>query len=277
MIQLGRFNLLKVSRKTEDGFILIDEQKIEVFLPAIEGDLTWKEGHEVSAFVYDGFLGKKTATLKTPKIQLGQFAYLPVSSVDEIGVFVDWGMSKDLLIPPKQEGIRMEEGKSYIVYMYQDRMSGKIYGSNKIEHRLSNDELTVEEGQEVDLLIHRQTDLGYSVIVNHQHRGQVFENDIFQDLSVGDELKGYVKKIQDENRLDISIRPMGYRNSISPDSQKILNALKVAEGFLPLTDKSPPDLIMVELELSKKAFKRAIGSLYKSRKIEIKESGIHLL
>jgi len=276
-MELGTYNELEISRKTEDGFILSDENNVEVFLSAAEGDVTWEIGKKLNVFVYEGFLGKKKATLKTPKIQLNQFSYLPVSSIEDIGVFVDWGMEKHLLIPPKQEGQRMYEDESHIIFMYKDKMSGKIYGSNKIEKRLSNEVLTVEEGDEVDLLVQRESDLGYVVIVNHKHRGLVFENDIFQELKEGDQLKGFVKKIQPENRLDISIRPMGYRNAITPDSKVILEALKEADGFLPLTDKSPPDLIMVELNLSKKAFKRAVGALYKSKKIEIKDSGIHLL
>ncbi len=276
MIQLGRFNELKVLRKEDQGFYLADGNGTEVLLPNknVKGEV--KEEQLVNAFVYEGLFGAQRATLFQPKIQLEQFAFLEVSSVDDIGVFVDWGMEKGLLIPPKQEGERMEEGNSYIVYMYQDRESGKLYGSNKIEKRLSNDELTIEEGEEVDLIVQRQSDLGYVVIVNHKHRGLVFDNEVFQDLEVGNQLKGYVKKIQPENRLDITIRPMGYRNVIDPDVQAVLNAIQENEGFLPITDKSRPDLIMVELNMSKKAFKRAIGALYKQKQIVIEETGVRL-
>ncbi len=277
MIQFGKFNDLKVSKAEDSGFTLIDDEGTEVFLPAERVSESLAEGDAVSAFVYPGILGAKKATLKKPLIALGEFAFLTVNSTDEQGVYVDWGMDKDLLIPPKQEGERMEEGESYIIFMYQDRESGKLYGSNKIEKRLSNDDLTIEEGEEVELMVQRESDMGFAVIVNHRHRGLVFENEVFQDLEVGDTLKGYVKKIQPENRLDITIRPMGYRNTVDPDSRAVMKALEESEGFLPLTDKSKPDLIMVELNMSKKAFKRAIGSLYKERKIEIKEQGIQLV
>jgi predicted RNA-binding protein (virulence factor B family) len=268
MIQLGKFNDLKVSKAEDSGYTLIDDEGTEIFLPSEKTDKELEEGATVSVFVYPGILGAKKATLKKPLIALGEFAFLTVSSTDEQGVYVDWGMEKDLLIPPKQEGERMEEGESYIIFMYQDRESGKLYGSNKIEKRLSNDDLTIEEGEEVDVMVQRESDMGFAVIVNHE---------VFQDLLIGDTLKGYVKKIQPENRLDITIRPMGYRNTVDPDVQTVLNALEDNQSFLPLTDKSKPDLIMVELNMSKKAFKRAIGSLYKERKIEIKEDGIHLI
>lgn len=277
MIQLGKFNDLKVSKAEDSGYTLIDDEETEIFLSSEKTDKELEEGATVSVFVYPGILGAKKATLKKPLIALGEFAFLTVSSTDEQGVYVDWGMEKDLLIPPKQEGERMEEGESYIIFMYQDRESGKLYGSNKIEKRLSNDDLTIEEGEEVDVMVQRESDMGFAVIVNHRHRGLVFENEVFQDLLIGDTLKGYVKKIQPENRLDITIRPMGYRNTVDPDVQTVLNALEDNQSFLPLTDKSKPDLIMVELNMSKKAFKRAIGSLYKERKIEIKEDGIHLI
>ena len=277
MIQLGKFNDLKVSKAEDSGYTLIDDEGTEIFLPSEKTDKELEEGATVSVFVYPGILGAKKATLKKPLIALGEFAFLTVSSTDEQGVYVDWGMEKDLLIPPKQEGERMEEGESYIIFMYQDRESGKLYGSNKIEKRLSNDDLTIEEGEEVDVMVQRESDMGFAVIVNHRHRGLVFENEVFQDLLIGDTLKGYVKKIQPENRLDITIRPMGYRNTVDPDVQTVLNALEDNQSFLPLTDKSKPDLIMVELNMSKKAFKRAIGSLYKERKIKIKEDGIHLI
>ena len=277
MIQLGKFNDLKVSKAEDSGYTLIDDEETEIFLPSEKTDKELEEGATVSVFVYPGILGAKKATLKKPLIALGEFAFLTVSSTDEQGVYVDWGMEKDLLIPPKQEGERMEEGESYIIFMYQDRESGKLYGSNKIEKRLSNDDLTIEEGEEVDVMVQRESDMGFAVIVNHRHRGLVFENEVFQDLLIGDTLKGYVKKIQPENRLDITIRPMGYRNAVDPDVKTVLSGLEENQGFLPLTDKSKPDLIMVELNMSKKAFKRAIGSLYKERKIEIKEDGIHLI
>ena len=277
MIQLGKFNDLKVSKSEDSGYTLIDDEGTEIFLPSEKTDKELEEGAAVSVFVYPGILGTKKATLKKPLIALGEFAFLTVSSTDEQGVYVDWGMEKDLLIPPKQEGERMEEGESYIIFMYQDRESGKLYGSNKIEKRLSNDDLTIEEGEEVDLMVQRESDMGFAVIVNHRHRGLVFENEVFQDLLIGDTLRGYVKKIQSENRLDITIRPMGYRNTVDPDVKTVLNGLEENQGFLPLTDKSKPDLIMVELNLSKKAFKRAVGFLYKERMIEIKEDGIYLV
>ncbi|MFK7758170.1 MAG: S1 RNA-binding domain-containing protein [Flavobacteriales bacterium] len=277
MIQVGKFNRLRVVRHEEQGAYLADEEGIEVMLPANEVAPSVKEGDELNVFVYDGLFGSKKATLQKPKIALGEFAFLEVTSTEDVGVYVDWGMEKSLLVPPKQEGERMEEGESYIIYMYQDRESGKLYGSNKIEKRLSNEELTIEEGQEVDLMVQRESDLGFVVIVNHKHRGLVFENEVFTDLKKGDTMKGYVKKIQPENRLDISIRPLGYRAAIGPDTQMLLDALNESGGFLPLTDKSPPDLIMVELNMSKKAFKRAVGALYKNKQISIDENGIKLL
>jgi predicted RNA-binding protein (virulence factor B family) len=161
MIQLGKFNDLKVSKAEDSGYTLIDDEGTEIFLPSEKTDKELEEGATVSVFVYPGILGAKKATLKKPLIALGEFAFLTVSSTDEQGVYVDWGMEKDLLIPPKQEGERMEEGESYIIFMYQDRESGKLYGSNKIEKRLSNDDLTIEEGEEVDVMVQRESDMGF--------------------------------------------------------------------------------------------------------------------
>jgi len=276
MATLGKFNDMTIHSRVEQGVLLTDLDDDRFLLPAKECEPEWKEGDTISAFLYDGFLGKKKATLKKPLIALNEFALLEVSSIEENGVFMNCGLEKDLLVPPKQEGTRMNEGESHIIFMYEDRTTGKLYGSNKLEKRLNNDELTVAEGDEVELIIQRETDLGFSVIVNHLHRGLIFENEIFQDLEIGQKLKGYVKKIQEENRLDITIRPMGYLNAITPDSEVILKALKENDGFLPVTDKSAPDLIMIEFNMSKKAFKRALGALYKSKTIEIRDSGIHL-
>jgi predicted RNA-binding protein (virulence factor B family) len=171
----------------------------------------------------------------------------------------------------------MEEGRWYIVYLDLDEKSDRLFASNRVERHLQNDKLSVAEGDEVSLLVWQKTDLGYTVIINHAHKGLVFENEIFQDLHVGEKLKAYVKKIRDDNKIDISLQPIGYNKFNDANSELIFNALNENQGFLPLTDKSSPEAIYSQFGISKKAFKKSIGALYKLKKILIETSGIRLL
>ncbi len=277
MIELGRFYDLQILRPSNTGLYLGDETGDEILLPDrfCPEDFDIKE--KIKVFIYKDNEGEKVATTQIPKISLNEFALLEVKAVADVGTFMDWGLDKDLMVPFNEQRQKMEEDRWYIIYMEIDGKSDRLYGSNKIEKFLQNENLTVEEGEEVDLLIWKQTDMGFSVIVNNIHSGLVFENEIFKELNVGDKLKGFVKNIREDNKLDISIQPLGYKNTIDPNVESVFYTLKENNGFLAITDKSSPDDIYETFSMSKKAFKKAIGSLYKERKIELNKDGIKLV
>jgi len=191
---------------------------------------------------------------------------------------MNWGMEKHLMVPFREQRQNMEARRWYVVYMDLDEETDRLYGSNKLNRYLSNESLRVGEGDQVLLVVYKETELGYSVIVNNRHKGLVYKNETFQPLKVGDELEGFVKKIREENKLDISLQPIGYRNAKDVNCEMIYEALQSADnGFLPYTDKSTPEAISKKFGISKKAFKRAVGDLYKQRKIVIEAKGIRLV
>ena len=193
----------------------------------------------------------------------------------KFGAFLDWGLVKELFCPFMEQAFKMKAGGWYLVYCYFDEESERLVASSKTNRFLDNKELTVEQYEEVDLIVSHPSDIGMNVIVNNCHLGLVFKDEIYKDISVGDRLKGIVKKIRPGNKLDISLSQIGYRN-IEPNAQFILTELEDNGGFLPLNDKSAPEDIKDAMQMSKKSFKKAIGSLYKTRQIEIREDGIYL-
>ena len=276
MIALGKYTELKILRKTSVGFFLGDEEGEEVLLPNKYCSENMKPEEKLKVFVYRDSSEKKVATTLIPKISLHEFALLEVSSVSGVGAFLDWGLEKELMVPFREQRQKMEEGRWYIVYLDLDEKTDRLYASNRIEKFLQNEEVSLSIGEEVELLIFQKTDLGYSVIVNHAHKGLIFENEVFQDLNIGERIKGYVKKIREDNKIDISIHPLGYKNFNDANSELIYNTLIEHEGFLPFTDRSTPEEIYSQFGISKKAFKKSIGALYKQRKIDIQSQGIKL-
>ncbi len=278
MIEIGKYNTLRILRETSVGMYLGDEETGEdVLLPNKYCPEHFELYDPIEVFVYRDYAERKVATNLTPEILLHEFALLQVKDVSHAGAFMDWGLEKHLLVPFTEQRQEMEVGRWYIVYMDIDAKTDRLYGSNKIEQRLQNEELTVAEGDEVDLLVYKQSDLGFSVIVNNLHQGLVFQNEVFKEIRVGEKMKGFVKKIREENKLDISLQPLGYRNFIGNNTEVICNALTLNNGFLPITDKSSPEIIYKQFGMSKKAFKKTIGALYKERKIMIETGGIRLM
>ncbi len=278
MIAVGTYNELEILRETSVGLFLGDEaQEEDVLLPNKYCPKQFEIGDKLDVFVYRDYEDRKIATNLTPKIFLNEFAFLKVVSVSNVGAFLDWGLEKDLMVPFKEQRQKMQEGRWYIVYLDLDERTDRLFASNKIEHYLQNHELTVEEKQEVDLMVMQKTDLGYSVIVNGQHKGLVYENQVFRSLQIGQSLKGYVKEIREDNKLDISLQPIGYEqfNDINVDT--IYRALLDQDGYMLFTDKSSPEEIYDAFGMSKKAFKKAVGALYKAQKISIEDRGIRLL
>ena len=277
MIEIGKRQDLKILRETSVGLFLGDGAEEDVLLPNKYCPENFEIGDSLNVFVYRDFEERKVATNLIPKINLHEFAFLKASAVEPVGAFLDWGLEKELFVPFKKQREKMDVGRSYMVYLDLDTKTDRLFATSKVEKYLQNEELSVAEGDEVDLVIYRKTDLGYVVIVNHKHNGLVFQNEVFKKINIGDTVKGYIKKIGAENQLDISLAPIGYQNYNDPNCETIHKALTKNNGFLKMTDKSSPEEIYDMFGMSKKAFKKAIGALYKDRRISIGEEGISLL
>jgi len=276
VIEIGKYNELRILRETSVGLFLGDEEGEDVLLPNKYVPEEYEIDDMIKVFVYLDYDERKIATNIIPKIHLYGFALLEVTAVADVGAFLDWGMEKNLMVPYREQRQKMEVGRWYVVYMDIDEETDRLYASNRIDRILKNDELTVKVGEEVDLLVYRETDIGFAVIINDQHKGLVFKNEIFKPLNIGDRLKGYIKKIREENKIDVSLQPIGYDNFNDKNSQEIYDALVANNGYLPVTDKSAPEEIYNLFGISKKAFKKAVGDLYKRRKITIEAKGIRL-
>ena len=275
-MQIGKYHDLTILRHTSYGLFLADEHGEEVLLPNKYVPKEFEEGEKINVFVYRDAENRKIATTLKPKAALDEFGFFRVKQVGHSGAFLDWGLAKDLLAPFKEQKVRMTEGRSFVARVCLDEETDRLYASSQIDRFLQNVKLSVEEGQEVELLVYHQTDLGFSVIVNGVHKGLVYDNEVFSSVNVGDRLTGYVKTIREDHKLDITLQPMGFRQYKDENEQKIMVALEKNEGFLWVTDKSAPKEISELFGISKKAFKKAIGGLYKARKITLEKNGISL-
>ncbi len=275
MLQLGKFQKLSILRETEPGLFLGDTEGNEVLLPNRYKPEFFAIGDELEVFVYLDNEERPIATTDAPYVTLNEFGYLECSAVNKYGAFMDWGLVKQLFVPFKEQARPMKQGSWYIVYLYLDDKTQRLVGTSKTNKYLNNETLTVSRFDEVDIMVSHITDKGANAIINGKHKGLIYIEDIFEDIRTGDRLKAFVKKIRPDNKIDLVLHSPGYR-SIEPNAQYVLEELTAAGGFLPLHDKSDPEKIKDELGLSKKSFKKAIGSLYKDKKIRIKEDGIEL-
>lgn len=276
MINLGEYNTLEILRDTEPGLFLGDGAEGEVLLPNRYVPKTFEIGDKIEVFVYLDNEERPVATTDRPYITKGEFALLRCNQVTNFGAFLDWGLVKELFCPFKEQAFKMKAGGWYLVHCYLDDETERLVASSKTNQFLDNKDLTVAQFDEVDLIVSHPSELGMNVIVNNIHLGLVFQDDIYKDISVGDRLKGIVKKVRPDNKLDILLNQIGYRN-IEPNAEHILNELQDEGGFLPLHDKSDPEDIKDRLQMSKKSFKKAIGTLYKERQITIGPDGIRLV
>ncbi len=276
MIHIGEYNTLAIIREAEQGLYLADNDKNEVLLPNRYIPENFKIWDDIDVFVYLDNDERLVAVTDKPYIKKGEFAVLRCNQVTDFGAFLDWGLVKELFCPFKQQAFKMKAGGWYLVHCYLDEKSERLVASSKTNQFLDNKNLTVNTFDEVDIIISHPSELGMNVIVNNCHTGLIFKNDIHKDLSIGDKLKGVVKKIREGNKLDISLGKIGYRN-IEPNAQIILDELEDNNGFLSLTDKSSPEDIKDVLQMSKKSFKKAVGTLYKQKQITIEHDGIKLV
>lgn len=276
MIHLGQINTLEILRETDHGAYLIDDEDNQVLLPNRYVPQEFKIYDKIDVFVYLDNEQRPVASTDFPYIKLGEFALLRCNQVNDHGAFLDWGLVKELFCPFREQAFKMKPGGWYLVRCYMDEKSERLVASSKTMRFLDNKDLTVAEFDEVELIVSHPSDIGMNVIVNGLHMGLIYKNNIFTDLSIGDRLKGVVKKIRPGNKLDIALGQIGYRN-IEPNADLLMQELQDNSGYINLTDKSSPDAIKELLQMSKKNFKKAVGTLYRKRLIEIKEDGIYLV
>jgi predicted RNA-binding protein (virulence factor B family) len=273
-MKLGKFNTLKILRDTRVGLFLGDENQ-DVLLPNKYVPKKFEIGEELDVFVYLDHEERITATTLKPYIQLGEFAYLKVNYTNEFGAFLDWGLEKDLFVPFKEQARKMETGKRYLVYMYLDEKTNRLVASSKLNQFLESENIELEVGQQVDLIVSHITELGINVIINSTYKGLLYKDEVFENLSPGKKLKGYIKTIRPDKKIDVALTKQGFE-AVEEHAQKILDELRASKGFLRLNDNSHPEEVKTVLKMSKKSFKKAIGSLYKQKLISIKEDGIYL-
>ncbi|MEJ6588525.1 MAG: S1-like domain-containing RNA-binding protein [Crocinitomicaceae bacterium] len=273
-MQLGLINTLTIDRFTPPGAFLEDEQGNEVLLPQKYLLDSYEVGQKVDVFVFKDSMQRIVCTTEEPFILLGSFKYLRVTQVQPIGAFVDWGLDKNLLIPFSEQLYRLDEEEYYLFVLRYDVQTDRLFGSMRVKKSLlpCKEEL---DGEEVDLLICEQNDLGISVIVNNKYDGMIFDSNIIAHIEPGEERKGYVEKVRPDGKLDIRLEATSYVKYDLAE-EKILGLLQ-EKGELMLCDKSPPDLINAELGMSKRTFKQAIGKLYKYKRIKLNKDSIELL
>jgi predicted RNA-binding protein (virulence factor B family) len=276
MTEIGKLNTLRVVKELDFGVYLDGAELGEILMPTRYVPENCKIDDMVEVFIYLDSEDRIIATTQIPNAMVGQFAGMEVVSVNEIGAFLDWGLQKDLLVPFREQKVKMEEGKTYVVYVYFDEESNRIAASAKLDQFLDLEQTEYDEGQEVDLLIYNQTDMGFKAIVNNINEGVLYGNEVFQPLHKGQRVKGFIKKIRDDGKLDLCMQKPGYEK-VDELSDRIFAYLEKNDGFLNVTDKTPADVITQMFNVSKKTFKKAVGSLYRKKLIKLEPDGIALI
>ncbi len=277
MIDLGKINKLKVLRKVDFGVYLEGDEFDSILLPGRYVPENCEVDDEIDVFIYFDSDDRIIATTETPHAQVGDIACLKVVAVNSIGTFLDWGLSKDLLVPFSEQNKKMKEGESYVVKIFVDEKTNRIAATSKLEKFLS-DKLPedYEIGQEVDLLICDKSDIGFKAVIDEFWLGIIYRNEVYETLKIGQKIKGYIKKIRDDGKIDLTLYKSGY-GRITDLTEKILDELKKNGGFIKVTDKSSPEVIHKLFGASKKSYKKAIGALYKKRIVGLEKDGVRLL
>lgn len=276
MVEIGKYNKLKIVKDLDFGVYLDGGDDLEILLPARYVPRNVKPGDEVEVFIYHDNEGRIIATTAKPLAIVGEFQWMECKSVNDMGAFLEWGLMKDLLVPFREQKMPMREGKWYLVYVHLDHVTKRIVASARVDKFLDNIPPVYEFNQEVDLLVADETEIGYKVIINNLHWGLVYHNEIYRRLERGEHLKGYIKEVREDEKIDVSLTRLGYEK-VEGIAGIILDALKVQNGFLPVHDKSPAEEIYSLFGCSKKSFKQAIGALYKKKLISIEPAGIRLI
>lgn len=275
MIATGQYNDLRAVKKTDTGLILTDGED-EALLPYMDVPKDIQTGDHLNVFVYTNKEGKRIATTKRPKACVGDFAYLTVVDDNEDGAFLDIGLEKDIFVPLREQKRPMFRGDRHVVYVFLDERNGRMTASSKLLDFAEEEDIDLEEGDEVSLLIADRSDLGYNAIIDNKYIGLLYANELFDAIQPGEVRKGWVKKIRIGGKIDLSLQPMGYGH-ILDNKDAVLEALEDAGGVIPLGDKSDPDAIYARFGISKNAFKKVIGGLYKDRLITLSDHEIRLV
>ena len=276
MLRAGRIQKLTVSRISDYGLYLADEEQNEVLLPNRYISLTDKPGDEKEVFLYHDSEDRLVATTETPLLRVGEAGYLRVVDKTAHGAFLDWGLyGKDLFLPNRNQQGGIIAGRSYIVYLYEDSVTGRCVATCKLKSFINNDSITVAPRQEVDLLVASESPIGYRVIINNRHWGMLYRNQLFRPIAVGDRTKGYVRKLTEENRIDVSLQQEGFAQ-VKDSAEVLLQLVRDNGGFLPLNDDSAPEEVNRLTQTSKKVFKRSLGMLLKRGAVTVDEQGIKI-
>ncbi len=276
MAAIGERDSLQILHEKTFGLFLDGGELGEILLPRREMPVKWALGEFVDVFLYNDSEDRPVATLKAPKVMPGQFARLKCVAVTGVGAFLDWGLPKDLLVPFREQKVRMDVGKNYIVHVHVDEQTSRIIASTRIARHMDQTPPDFRLEQEVDLIVFGKTDLGYKVIIDGTHSGLLFANEVFQDLHPGEALKGYITAIRPDGKINVSVHAAG-RAKVDDLEGQILKELEARGGFWPLGDHSPAAEINEELGVSKRTFKQATGALFKKGKIIIEKNGIRLM
>ena len=276
MLRAGRIQKLTVSRISDYGLYLADEEQNEVLLPNRYISLTDKPGDEKEVFLYHDSEDRLVATTETPLLRVGEAGYLRVVDKTAHGAFLDWGLyGKDLFLPNRNQQGGIIAGRSYIVYLYEDSVTGRCVATCKLKSFINNDSITVAPRQEVDLLVASESPIGYRVIINNRHWGMLYRNQLFRPIAVGDRTKGYVRKLTEDNRIDVSLQQEGFAQ-VKDSAEVLLQLVRDNGGFLPLNDDSAPEEVNRLPQTSKKVFKRSLGMLLKRGAVTVDEQGIKI-
>lgn len=275
-IKLGKYNQLEVVKEVDFGVYLNGDEDGEILLPKRYVPEGTKPGDILNVFIYLDMEERLVATTLQPYVQVGEFACLQVAWVNQFGAFLDWGLMKDLFVPFREQKMKMQKGKRYVVHVHLDEESYRIVASAKVEHYLSTEKPEYLPGQEVNVMVWQRTDLGYKVIVENQFSGMLFHNEVFQPLEAGMHLSAFVKQVRPDGKIDLELQKAGARK-VDDFSEVLLQYIKDNDGFTPLNDKTDAEVIYQTFGVSKKTFKKAVGDLYKKRLVVLEEGGIRLV
>jgi len=275
MIERGKYNELDVYRVVDFGVYLSDGED-EVLMPRKYVPEATEAGDTLRVFVYTDSEDRPIATTLTPKAVVGDIKLMTVVDTNAMGAFLDWGLEKDLLVPFREQKELMKKGQSYVVKVLYDRVSGRVIASNRYGAFTKHCVDQLKSGEEVDIIVCNQTDIGYVCLVNEEYLGMIYKNEIFTPVKTGDKLKAYVNRIRTDHKIDIVIRKPGF-SGVEAQKDIVLEKLKAAGGHLPYDSKTEPEIIKREFNMSKKVFKQNIGMLYKKRLITIDDDGITLV
>ena len=275
MIQLGQINQLAVARITGSGAFLEDEEGNDVLLPGKFMPADLQVDDLLSVFIYKDNEDRLIATTQESMIQVGKVSYLEVKQISKFGAFLFTGVDKDLLVPLKEQRAKMVEGGKYFVYTYIDEQTQRLTGTAKIDKILKENKPEFQQGDEVQIMIWSQSELGFNVIVNRKFMGLIYKNQLYKDVQVGQKMTAYINKVRSDGKLDIRMNQSAY-DKVEPSSQAVMNYLQDNGGSSRLNDKSSPLLIKRTLGMSKKTFKKALGLLYKQGMIDLLPNGIQI-